>query len=151
MALITNMPLEDFFSPFFAGSLLPEFRELSASTQRTGASAGRFIPIDFSETADSYRLTADLPGLAKEDIHVSVDKDVVKLSVEKTEDKEADEEKDGVTWHRVERSSMYSTRTLRLPQSADTASIKAAYNNGVLNLTIPKKAQQSKAARIAVE
>lgn len=149
MALI-KMPLEDFFSPFFAGSLLPEFRELS-SQHMGGPGAGRFIPIDFSETDDGYHLHADLPGLNKEDIHVSIDKDVLRLSVDKEEKKEETEEKDGVTWHRVERSSTYSTRTLRLPQSADTSSIKAAYSNGVLELKIPKKAEQGKAARITVE
>lgn len=151
MALV-NLPLEDFFNPFFAGSLLPEFRELSTSTQRMGSGAGRFIPVDFSETDDAYHLHADLPGLAKEDIHVSVDKDVVKLSVEKEESKQEDKQEDGVTWHRVERSTVYSTRTLRMPQSADTSAIKAAYANGVLNLTIPKKAQETnKASRITIE
>lgn len=142
-------PQEDFFSPFFTrGSLLPELRELS--TQHT--SAGRFIPVDFSETDDAYNLKADLPGLAKDDIHLTVDKDVVKISVDKSESKEVEEEKGGVTWHRVERSSVFSTRTLRLPQSADTSAIKAAYDNGVLSLNIPKKAQESnKAARITIE
>lgn len=77
---------------------------------------------------------------------------MLRLSVQQEESKEEDKEEDGVKWHRVERSAAFSGRSLRLPEAADTAAIKASYKDGVLSLDIPKK-QQSKAetSRITVE
>ncbi len=77
MALARLTPIDEFFSPFFSGALVPEFRELSNALSTTGvqgSNVGRLIAIDFSEKEDAYSLKADLPGLRKEDIHVSVEK-----------------------------------------------------------------------------
>lgn len=74
MSLARFTPIDEFFSPFFGGALVPEFREMSSALANINPSTGRFIALDFTENESAYALKADLPGLNKEDIHVTVDK-----------------------------------------------------------------------------
>lgn len=95
------------------------------------------IKIDVTETDKAYTVKADIPGASKEDIKVTVDGNQVSINVEVK--KESEEKKEG----NVIRSERYYGRQYRsftLAQDVDDAQSEAKYNNGVLELTLPKKA-----------
>lgn len=105
------------------------------------------IKVDVSESKDAYTVKAEVPGVSKEDIHVSVEGGVVTLSAEvKQEDRQTQDEK-------VLRSERYYgsvSRSFQLPQEVDVGAAKAKYENGVLALTLPKKSQAS-SRRLAID
>lgn len=94
------------------------------------------IRIDVKEDKDAYKVEADVPGVAKEDIQVSIDGSVVTLSAEI---KQKDSSADGEKILRSERYYGSVSRSFQLPQDIDQANAKAKYENGVLMLTLPKK------------
>jgi len=98
---------------------------------------------DISETADGYKLEADLPGFRKEDIHIDIDDDILTIKAEHTESKDdsgdQDASKDKDSYIRRERYYGAYTRSFNVSE-IDVEGIKAAYENGVLTLTMPKKA-----------
>ncbi len=89
---------------------------------------------------DHFEIKADVPGFTKDQINVEVHDGVLTISAEKSEEKTEDTDKEGVKWHRVERSSGSLRRQVKLPATADWDSISAASDNGVLTLTVAKKA-----------
>lgn len=96
------------------------------------------IKVDISENASAYTVQAEIPGVGKDDIHVAVDGGVVTISAEvKQEDTQNKDEKR----LRTERYYGSISRSFQLPQEIEHAAAKAKYDNGVLVLTLPKKAQ----------
>ncbi|KAL4610717.1 hypothetical protein ACB092_08G071100 [Castanea dentata] len=91
--------------------------------------------MDWKETPEAHVFKADLPRLNKEEVTVEVeDNRVLQISGERRVEKE--EKKD--TWHRVERSSGKFLRRFKLPENAKMDQTKAAMENGVLTVTVPK-------------
>lgn len=90
--------------------------------------------VDVSETKDDIVLTAEVPGLKKEDIKLSVQDNVLTISGEKKIEKE---EKDA-NYHRLERSFGSFCRSFTLPTPVQPDKIKASYKEGVLKVTLPK-------------
>ena len=105
------------------------------------------IRIDVKEDDAAYKVQAELPGVPKEDIQVSIDGAVVTL---RAEVQQHDEKKDGEKLLRSERYFGSVARSFQLPVDVDAASAKARYDNGVLMLTLPKKLE-GKVQRLAVE
>lgn len=105
------------------------------------------IKVDIKESDGAYTVHAEIPGVSKEDIHVGLEAGVVTLSAEvKQQDAQTSEEQ-------VLRSERYYgsvSRSFRLPQEIDTGNVKARYENGVLQLSLPKKVQAA-SRRIAIE
>lgn len=97
---------------------------------------------DASSDAAAYRITMELPGVAEEDIHLTVEDGVVHLKGEK---KSSREEK-GATWHFSERQYGSFARSFSLPEDADAAGVKADLKDGVLTVTLPKKAPEAVAS-----
>ncbi|KAL3650210.1 hypothetical protein CASFOL_006613 [Castilleja foliolosa] len=119
------------FDPF---SLDP-FRDwpMSTSNETTQFAATR---VDWKETPEAHVFKADVPGLKKEEVKVEVeDGNVLQISGERSGEKEEKNDK----WHRVERSSGKFLRRFRLPENAKLAEVKAAMENGVLTVTVPKE------------
>jgi HSP20 family protein len=93
--------------------------------------------VDVAEKNGAYLVTAELPGVKKEDIHVSIDGAQVTLEAEVKREKEAS--KDERILH-SERVYGKLTRSFTLPQEVDESKAEAKFRDGVLELTLPKKA-----------
>lgn len=95
------------------------------------------IRVDVKEAADAYTVQAEIPGVTKEDIHVVIDGPVVTLRAEvKQQDSQTQDEK----VLRTERYYGSVARSFQLASDIDSDKAKARYENGVLTLTLPKKA-----------
>lgn len=94
------------------------------------------IKIDVKEDDAAYTVHAEIPGVPKEDIQVSIDGNVVSL---RAEVQQKDEKKEGEKVLRSERYYGAVERSFQLPADVDAAQAKAKYDNGVLTLTLPKK------------
>ena len=95
------------------------------------------VRIDVSENENAYRFSADLPGVRKEDISVTIQGDTVTITAEVRHEKEA---KNGEQVLRSERYHGRISRTFTLEQEVDETAAEAHYNDGVLELVLPKKA-----------
>lgn len=91
--------------------------------------------IDLKETPESFHVKAELPGLAKEDINVTTDKNVLTISAEKKKETKKEKER----WFVEERRYGKIERSIRLPESCDFDKVNASYVNGVLELVFGKK------------
>ncbi len=89
-----------------------------------------------SERGGAYHISMELPGVAEEDIHVSLEDGAVQIRGEK---KTTREEK-GETWFFSERQFGSFSRSFRLPEDADSATVHAAMKDGVLTVSVAKKA-----------
>ncbi|HEX4859411.1 MAG TPA: Hsp20/alpha crystallin family protein [Usitatibacteraceae bacterium] len=105
------------------------------------------IRIEVTEDANAYRVAAAIPGVKKEDIHVNVDGNEVSIVAEIKRETNA---KEGEKLLHSERFYGKTSRTFNLGLDIDEANVSAKYNDGVLNLVLPKKVSVS-AKRIAVE
>lgn len=123
--LFSLEPLDD----AFRGFLRPWRTELSEPAPQ--------IRLDVSEQDGAYQVKADIPGVRKEDIDVRIDGPLVTISGEVK--KEHEEKKDGRLL-RSERRYGYASRSFSLGADIDEAKATARYENGVLHLTLPKKA-----------
>lgn len=137
MANLTRFdPLEDFFKGFFV-------RPVDLGTQPEAPS----IRIDVKEQSDAYQVNAELPGIRKEDIHVSIDGPIVSIVAERKQEKEV---KDGERVLRTERYFGKVSRSFQLGQDIDDSRASARFVDGVLELTLPKKAATS-ARRLTID
>ena len=98
------------------------------------------IKMDVKEDDNAYTVHADIPGVKKEDIQVSIEGNQVSISAESKMEKE---EKKGEKVLRSERYYGKVARSFTLAHDVDEAKAQAKYNNGVLELTLPKKAASS--------
>lgn len=106
------------------------------------------IKVDVRETGDAYTVQAEIPGVPKEDIQVAIDGNVVSLRAEiKQQDSTSQDEKT----LRSERYFGAVSRSFQLASDIDQSQAKARYDNGVLTLTLPKKAAMSGAQRLTIE
>ncbi len=135
-----NSFLNDFF-----GDVAPGFyvRPLHGDALPTPAQ----IKVDIKESEQAYSVQAEIPGVAKEDIHVSVDGNTVTL---RAEVKQHDSQNKDQKFLRSERYYGSVSRSFQLPVDIDQSAAKAKYDNGVLTLSLPKKVG-GKAQKLAVE
>ncbi|MGA2090764.1 MAG: Hsp20/alpha crystallin family protein [Endomicrobiales bacterium] len=102
--------------------------------------------IEIQESKDNVVVVADLPGVAKEDIDVAVDGDLLTIKGEKKQEKEA-KEKDFI---RTERFYGSFTRSITLPCAVEATAVDAQYKDGVLKLVLPK-IEEAKPKQIQVK
>lgn len=89
---------------------------------------------DISETDNSYEVRAELPGVSKDDIQISVKDNLLSIKGEKRQENEDESKK----YKRIERRYGTFERNFTLPPKVDVDNINAKFNNGVLTLSIPK-------------
>ena len=110
----------------------------SPTRPSSGEVKRRWIPaMDLVEAGDHYVLHADLPGVSEQDINIELDAGVLKISGERNAS--STEEKNG--YRRIERSYGSFSRSLTLPDGVDANAVEASYDNGVLEVRIPKPEQ----------
>jgi HSP20 family protein len=130
-----NEPLEPFFRRFLA----PLRAEMDSNVLQ--------IRIDVEEKDKAYTVRADIPGVKKEDINVRIDGNIVQIDAETKQDKEVKEK------GKLLRSERYYgsvSRSFSLSQDIDESKAVAKYENGVLNLELPKK-EATAFKRLAVQ
>nr|XP_043632744.1 18.5 kDa class I heat shock protein-like [Erigeron canadensis] len=125
-------PFDGFPFPFPTNN---NFNSLANRVGSSETSSFASANIDWKETPDAHVFKADVPGLKKEEVKVQVEDDRV-LQISGERNKESEEK--GDTWHRVERSSGKFMRRFKLPENAKVDEVKAAMENGVLTVTVPK-------------
>ena len=135
-------PLEDFFRGFFVRPV--DFGGGPVSNMGTDVPQMR---VDVKENAGGYEVHAELPGMKKEDIHVHIDGPVVSISAERKQEKEV---KEGEKVLRTERYFGKVSRSFQLGQEIDEAKASAKFNDGVLELALPKKAE-AQAKRLNID
>jgi HSP20 family protein len=95
------------------------------------------IRVDVKETPEAYTVLAELPGVKKEAIHVEIEGNEVTIAAETRREAE---KKDAEKWLRTERYFGKTARRFALPQEIDEARANAKFTEGVLELSLPKKA-----------
>lgn len=137
-------PFESPFDDFFRGLFV---HPMSLASHRWG-DEGQFR-VDVSETDKDFRVHAEMPGVRKEDINVTIDGDEVAISAEAKRETESKDNEGRLL--RTERFTGRMFRASSLGQEIDQAKADAKYVDGVLHLTLPKKApDQAKRKQIAV-
>ncbi|WP_296447668.1 Hsp20/alpha crystallin family protein [Rhodoferax sp. UBA5149] len=106
------------------------------------------IKIDVKENEQAYTVHAEVPGVSKEEIQVSLEGDVVLLRAE-IKQQDAQSKDDKVL--RTERYFGSIARSFQLPQEVDPSQAKAKYENGVLTLTLPKKQKGKETQQLKIE
>ena len=103
------------------------------------------VPVNIRETEKTYEMEIVAPGLKKEDFKLQVTKDLLTISFEQKEGQEKGSKEDG--WIQKEYRTQSFTRSFRLDDSVDTPKIAATYQNGMLNLSLPKKENAQQLSR----
>lgn len=90
--------------------------------------------VDIKETAEAYNIEAELPGMSKDDVKVTVQDGVLSIQGERKHEEETNDKKH----HRIERVYGSFLRRFTLPENVDENSIRANFKDGVLSLTLTK-------------
>lgn len=126
---------DDFFRPF--GFLTRPNDDLGQT--------GWLPAVDVRESEDSYVFTAELAGLDKKDVDITVEDGILTLSGERVFNEEAEEK----NYRRIERAYGSFSRSFKLPTAVDAENIKASFKNGLLTVSVPK-AEVAKARKITI-
>jgi HSP20 family protein len=124
------------------------FEDVMKSPQRSEETlnASWAPAVDIYETDKEIVLKAELPEMQEKDIDIKVEDNVLSITGERRMEKEVKEE----NYHRIERSYGSFNRSFTLPRTVDREGIKAAYKDGVLKVTLPKK-EETKPKQIKID
>jgi len=112
------------------------FDRMGRGFELMGTQQGQ-MAVDIADEDEAFRLTADLPGFDREDIELTIADSVVTISAEHTHNQDETSD-DGAYIHRERRTASLQ-RQVRLPEAVDDEAVSAAYQNGVLSVTLPKQ------------
>jgi HSP20 family protein len=132
------------FPSLFGESLFPRMGRLFPELERRSR---EFLPLmDVTETDAQYTITVELPGIKKEDVQVELREGMLMIRGEKKSEREEKKERSRY----VERTFGSFSRSFTLPPDADPDRVQAAFNDGVLTLTVPRT-EESKPRQIAIK
>jgi HSP20 family protein len=116
------------------------------SPANSGSTLRRWMPaMDLVETADHFVLRADLPGMSQDDVKIEFEDGTLTVSGER----KAEHESKNEGYYRVERAFGAFSRSLTLPQGIDPEAVTANFENGVLEIRVPKP-EERKPRRIEI-
>ena len=124
------------FDSFFRGETDEDF-PLAASSWRPA--------VDITEEDAAFLVKMELPGVAKEDVKITMENSLLTVKGEKKQEKETK----GTNYHRVERGYGLFQRSFTLPATVKGEKIEASYRDGILNITLPKS-EEAKPKEIEV-
>lgn len=130
---------QDLFDRFMRTALRPSMREWQEVEPE--------IRMDVSEAGSEYLVRAEIPGVKKDDIHVTIDGNMVTISAEVKHEKET---KEGSTMLLSERCYGKTMRSFRLDEDVVEDKVQAKYADGVLELQLPKKTGVTHHREIAI-
>lgn len=114
----------------------------SPAPESEGSRGGRYPLVDVLETNDAYVFEAALPGYMQKDIEVNIDGNTLTIESKKDSVKEKTEKNGNYIFR--ERHAEAFSRAFKLPDNADSTSVSADFTNGLLSLTIKKRAESQK-------
>lgn len=112
--------------------------------EKSTTSRGTYPSLDLFQNGDDVVLTAEIPGMKKEDIQIEIKDNLFRISGKRDLDYP-----DNSSFHRVERRNRNFDRTIRLPHRVDMERVAADYQNGVLKVVLPR-AESDKPKQIKV-
>lgn len=127
-------PFVQFMDNFFQGEASQEVSNRSWSPA-----------VDIRETEEAFLVHAELPGLSKDDVEITLENNILKLTGERRFEKDVEEKE----YHRVERAYGAFTRAFSLPSRVDSTGVSASFADGVLTITVPK-VEEAKPRRIDI-
>lgn len=130
------MTLTTYDRPFNLGELLDEMFEPTLSCRPRDLGTKLFPLVDIRETDDHFLISADMPGLNREDIDLRIENSVLTISGEKKQEVENREKN---RYYHFERSTGRFSRSFNLPENVNSESIEAKFANGVLEIKLLKK------------
>ena len=123
------------------------FQDYGRPPQDELTGTGGFVPaVDVYEDEHKVTLKLEIPGVNQQDVEIQLENNTLTVRGERKWNNEQKEE----NFHRIERRYGSFVRSFTLPQTVDTEAVKASYVNGVLEISIPKKAE-AKPKQIKVE
>ena len=144
MSIVRYRTANDYVPTSFS-TLIDRF--FSDSLARSGGSSYSFVPkVDILETEAAYEINVAVPGLNKEDFKLDLNENVLTVSGERKFSKEKKEN----NVHVVETQYGNFSRSFSLPENIDASKISAKYNNGILEIVIPKDEKKTLKTTITV-
>lgn len=133
MSLVKYNSLLNDYMPYSFSNLIDRFFNESAA--RSGGSAYSFVPrVDILENEKAFEIHVAVPGMNKEEFKIDLNDNHLTVSGER----KFKHEKNDDNLHVVETQYGTFSRTFSLPENADATKISAKYNNGILEITVPK-------------
>ena len=144
MSLVRYRTSNDFVPTSFSNLIDRFFTESAA---RSGGSSYSFVPkVDILENEKGYEVNLAVPGLSKEDFKIDLNDNFLTISGERKFTKEKKEN----SLHVVETQYGNFSRSFSLPENVDASNIQANYNNGILEIFIPKDEKKTLKTTIKV-
>ncbi|PYQ35791.1 MAG: molecular chaperone [Acidobacteria bacterium] len=144
MNIVRWDPYRDLTS--FADRFNRAFGNVTGRERDEELSLGTWVPpVDISEDKERITLTAELPGFREDQVDVQMEGGVLTIRGER----KMEEEKEGRNFHRLERSYGHFVRSFTLPNNVDRDNIRASFNNGLLEIEMPKR-EEAKPKQIKI-
>ncbi len=138
---------DDFMKDWRMPSLSRDMFNLAPFEMPSWGEGAVDVRFDVSETPEAMEITAELPGIDEKDVELTMADGVLTIKGEKKTEKETKER----DYYLSERRYGSFSRVMRVPDSVDQDKIKASFDKGVLNITMPKRAEaKSKKKKIAI-
>lgn len=145
MSLVRYNPVLNDFMPTSFTNVIDRF--FNESLSRSGGSAYSFVPkVDIVEAEKAFEIHVSAPGMNKEDFKIDLKDNYLTISGER----KFSQEKDGRNYHSIETQYGSFSRSFSLPENVDASAITAKYNNGILEVYVPKDEKKALKTTIKV-
>ena len=139
--LVPSIFSDNFFDDFFEFPFIDDRAEKSAERKLYGHHAANLMKTDIKEFDDKYEVEIDLPGFKKDEVQVELKDGYLVVSAEKGLDEDEKDKKSG-KYLRRERYAGSCQRSFYVGEGVKQEDLKAAFNNGILTVAVPKEVQK---------